>query len=209
MALTLLYKPTLVRIDSIELDASISESHVGEVEVTEHPVEQGANVTDHVRPKPDTLTIEGFVSNTPLNRAQNKRAVESQGFRLSTTSERDVIVGQPGNAETAYTKLRELKDSGTLITVTTKLRTYDNMVIKSLSVPRDAKVGDALKFSATFQRITIVQNKTVFLPIRQSNHKPLTKKGKKPSKPVAAAEAGSWLKSGTDGVGLTDSGSGL
>lgn len=35
-------------------------------EVTEHAVEEGVNVTDHVRPTPDHVTLEVFVSNTPV-----------------------------------------------------------------------------------------------------------------------------------------------
>ncbi len=34
--------------------------------VTEHTVEQGSAVVDHVRPNPQTLTLEVFVSNVPI-----------------------------------------------------------------------------------------------------------------------------------------------
>lgn len=210
MALTLIYKPTLAKIDTIELDASISESHMGEVEITEHPVEQGANVSDHARPKPDILTIEGMVSNTPVNRSQNQRKIESQGFQLTSATNADSIVGQPGVAETAYTKLLALKDSGKLITVATKLRAYQNMILKSLTVPRDSKTGDVLRFQATFQRIRIAQNKAVDLPIKEPQHKPKTNKGKKPSKPTDNPEPyRSAAKTLTDSAGWTKPGSGV
>jgi Dit-like phage tail protein len=50
---------------TLTLDASVHESHLGTSTVTDHPVERGSNVSDHIRPDPDQLTIEGMISNTP------------------------------------------------------------------------------------------------------------------------------------------------
>lgn len=51
---------------SLELDVDTQESHELVSDITEHPVEEGADVTDHVRPRLRRVTIEGFVSDTPL-----------------------------------------------------------------------------------------------------------------------------------------------
>ena len=53
--------------DSVEFDASKDEDHTGENEVTDFPVEEGANITDHSRPKPRTLQIHAFVTGTPMS----------------------------------------------------------------------------------------------------------------------------------------------
>lgn len=50
---------------TLTLDASIRESHTATSTVTDHPVERGSNVADHIRPDPDTLTMEAMISNTP------------------------------------------------------------------------------------------------------------------------------------------------
>lgn len=50
---------------TLTLDATVRESHVGESTVTDHPVERGSNVADHIRPDPDTLTMDAQISNTP------------------------------------------------------------------------------------------------------------------------------------------------
>lgn len=205
MALTLVYQPTLAKIDTIELDAAISESHVGEVDVTEHPIEQGADIADHARPKPDTLNIEGLVSNTPINSSQTQRAAQSQGL-----ASEEVIQGQPGMAESAYNKLLFLKANGKLITVVTGLRTYTNMVLKSLSVPVDAKTGDALKFTAQLKQVNIVQNKTVDLPVVLPAAKPVSSRGKQVAKPADQPEPyRSGLKAATNALGFTTPGSGV
>lgn len=50
---------------TLTLDASVHEMHTGTSTVTDHPVERGSNVADHIRPDPDEVTIEGVISNTP------------------------------------------------------------------------------------------------------------------------------------------------
>lgn len=48
------------------IDATVSEQHQLDSEVTDHPVEKGVNLSDHVRALPDTLTLNGVISNTPI-----------------------------------------------------------------------------------------------------------------------------------------------
>lgn len=52
---------------SIAFDATIREQHISTSIVTEHPVEKGANVSDHVRPELDKLSVDVFVTNTPIH----------------------------------------------------------------------------------------------------------------------------------------------
>lgn len=159
-SVSIISRPNTTSIDAVELDCTVSELHQADVEITEHPTEEGADVTDHVRPKPVQLTLEGIISNTPINRTQARRVVDAQGTQLTTTSLEDAIRGQVGYAEEAFVKLTEIKDEGRLITVVTPLKSYSNMVIRSLSVPRDARTGDALRFTAMLQEIRVVRNKT-------------------------------------------------
>jgi hypothetical protein len=49
----------------VAFDAVMTEGHEDVMTITEHPVEQGANVTDHAREEPTRLTVEGFVSGMP------------------------------------------------------------------------------------------------------------------------------------------------
>lgn len=50
---------------NLTLDASVHEVHTASSTITDHPVERGANVADHIRPDPDVLTMEAWISNTP------------------------------------------------------------------------------------------------------------------------------------------------
>jgi hypothetical protein len=51
---------------SIEFDVLISETHTLASTVTDHPVEKGAPVTDHVRAKPREIAFQAFVTNFPI-----------------------------------------------------------------------------------------------------------------------------------------------
>ena len=53
--------------EEIDFDLVISEAHTNASQVTDHPVEKGMNIADHVRAEPITLTLEVEVTNTPLD----------------------------------------------------------------------------------------------------------------------------------------------
>jgi hypothetical protein len=53
-------------IGDIWIDVSVRESHEATADVTRHPVEEGADITDHIRPEPRTITIDGIVTNHPI-----------------------------------------------------------------------------------------------------------------------------------------------
>lgn len=128
--------------DSLSFDATVQEQHTRDAETTEHPVEDGASITDHVRIKPDRLQMEAYLSNSPLT---------------GTATD--------GRAEGLYEQLRLLQESATLLTVLTTLRTYESMVIESLGVPRSAKEAGAVHLNITLKQIRLVQNKTSIVTI--------------------------------------------
>lgn len=155
----LLFRAGPAIIDTIVLDVTISESHDGETEVTDHPVETGFDVNDHARPKPDMLTLEGVVSVTPLNRKRRLAVEESGIIDFTSTKLAEPLGDDPGYVQQAYQTLRQLRETGKIITVFTGLRIYDDMIMTRLSIPRDGKTGDALRFSASFKQIKIVSSK--------------------------------------------------
>jgi len=75
--------PANLTIGPIWIDVSISEKHGLTAEVSDHPVERGTNIVDHIRPTPRTVQIEGLVTNhpteQPLSHAGGARALEGGG----------------------------------------------------------------------------------------------------------------------------------
>lgn len=193
MAVTLVFKATKSSIGSVELDASVSETHQGDVDVTEHPVERGANIADHARPKPESITIEGLISNTPLPAPNGQLTkVTSGSAEFDSRSEL-----QPTRSGQAYADLLALKDRGELLTVVTALRVYDNMILTSLSVPRDARTGQALRFSATLKQVKVVTSQLVkVVAVQKAQPKvKLGKKGTPETPPATRGKSGAkYLK---------------
>ncbi|MCG8433494.1 MAG: hypothetical protein MJA83_05640 [Gammaproteobacteria bacterium] len=124
---------------AIEFDASVNEDHEAENDVTEFPVEEGADITDHIRPRPESITINGIVSNTPLT----------------------LLPIEPRRAEEAYDKLKTIKDTGQLVSIVTSLRRYDNMAITSLSVVRNAQNGNVVNATVRLREVFLAQTETV------------------------------------------------
>jgi hypothetical protein len=51
----------------VQFDLTLSEGHEATAEVTDHPVETGSNVADHIRANPPSLNLELYVTQTPIN----------------------------------------------------------------------------------------------------------------------------------------------
>lgn len=54
------------KLRTIVFDGHLREQHDGSAQVTEHAVEKGSPVADHIRTAPDRLTIDAVVTNTPI-----------------------------------------------------------------------------------------------------------------------------------------------
>ena len=177
---------------TLQLDATLSESHTSEVETTEHPLETGASVADHLRPKPEAITLEAVISDdappdaTSLPENVEQAVGDSPAVTLSVRR-----THQPGRAKQAWQHLLEIKDSGELVTVATYLRDYTNMALVSLSSSRDAKTGSALRFTATFRRLTFVSLKTLRVAVEKAV--PKQNLGKKTATPTEAPVANKSL----------------
>ena len=162
-AIAVIPRPGKIKAEDLEaivMDAVITETHTLENTITEHPVEKGADVSDHIRPQPDQVTMQCVISNTPLSTAQQSRAVRLGEYTLTTTNvERGQIGDMEGIAASAWKNLKKLRSEGVVMTVSTTLEDYTSMAIKSISAPRSAKNYDALEFTISFKKIVFVENK--------------------------------------------------
>lgn len=127
----------------ITFDASVSETHTSEYEVTAHPVEGGVDITDHKRRKPRELTLNVIVSDDlPLSLLP----VERQALAFQASN----------RAVTAWETLKQYQQEAQLYRVLTTLETYEDMAIVSISVPRDARRGNTLDATIVLREIQIV-----------------------------------------------------
>lgn len=192
-------------VSNIEPDVVVSEKHSETVEVTKHPIEEGANPTDHARVLPARYQLEGFVTNTPLSQIDR----EARGVIADVSS--TGAPGAAGYAHQAIAALRKLKDDRRAVTIDTTLRTYTNMVLVALEVPRDSKIADAFRFSATFEEVRFVASEIARADVLNRPKRKPTKKVDQTKKPGedASQQRKSLLKKFTDWTGVTTPGSGV
>lgn len=124
-------------------DALFSTEHQSSLTITEHPVQTGANISDHVYMDPQILTFEIGMSDVM------KSSIPGQ---FSDNASRSV---------SAYLKLRQLQTQGLPITVVTRLGTYKNMMVENITAPEDNKTTFALRATVTLKEIFVVNVTTV------------------------------------------------
>ena len=149
--------PTL--IGDLAIDCTVTETHSASATVTEHPVESGANITDHIRPEPLQLSITGIVSDTPLGSKQIQRSIDIGGTSVQI-KQQDTPTSPTGFGRAAWSKLEAIRSSGKLVKVVTRDKPYEDMALVSLSVPKDARTGGAFAFTAQFRQVRIVFNRS-------------------------------------------------
>ena len=133
------------KIGVLELDASITELHEFENVVTAYPVEDGGEVADHIYMKPDTVMVQGFVTNSP-----------PLIF--------DITLGRSDRVGDALETLLTIRNNRELVTVVTGLKVYNNMALKRLSIPRTRTTGNSIRFTADFVKVTKVASETAEIP---------------------------------------------
>lgn len=170
MALVLLYEKQVdSRTPALEVDLIVSADLSVETTATDNPVEEGADVTDHVVSRPDVVRVEAIVS----DRLQDGTL-------------------QEGRARAAWETLQDLSGDGVLLDLVTPLAgIYENVLLLSLNAKLDATTGESfLRFSATFREVRFGQSEQVAAPVRKEpKTKPTKDDGYKPPKLVYAHTA--------------------
>lgn len=146
------------KIGAVEIQASLEEVLTDTLELTEHPIEQGASVTDHSYKKPSEVVITCGWNNSSIDGllATSKNIVASF-FSGGATSAADYIAG-------VYSQLLSLQESRIPFDITTSKRQYTNMLITGLQATTDQKTAQVLMVQATCKQIIIVQTQTTTMP---------------------------------------------
>lgn len=203
---SLFYKQEGYYVGSISFDLLISENLTLESEVTSHPIETGANVSDHVRNLPRKGSLIGLVTNYPLN-ALNTLVVDPlpQGFldkvgSLGGTFLQNVaalnpltalLAPRPQMSQSDFDQLtrpqnralntlqlfKQLRDAKQPVIISTSLDKYQDVIVTKVSTSRDKDTGDALKFSVEFTEIEFRTLSTVEVT---TTTQPLPSTGHKP-----------------------------
>jgi hypothetical protein len=174
------------RIGDLILDVLIEETENLTNRVTQFPVEDGSQVSDHVVNDPDTLTIVGMVTNSPIR----SHGGPADGQARATIPVLDHVVGTALNfAELALAYLKQIRKNKTAVTVITKRGRFENMIVQSFRRTKDRNTGDALTFTVDLIAIRKVKLQFVAAPTRRTTSaraQPRVDTGKKTAQTAAS-----------------------
>lgn len=178
--ISIVYGSSKSSIGELVVDAFISESHSFSAEISDHPVESGQSIVDHVRSLPVTLMIDGIISNTLMNLI-GLTAIDSVG-RLLNKESNDF-------SARAFEKIEKLFQERKPLTICTSLKDYRNMVLESLTIERGGGANESLSFKCTAKQICIVEQSLISIPQSKATRtKPKQKKGLQEVKAVPPSQ---------------------
>jgi hypothetical protein len=128
-------------IGEIELDVVIREGATSTVQLTENPVENGANMNDHIIIEPMTFFVDGVVSDI------------SSTIIGQLTQTPTILTGENTKSREAWNDLLELQRNRIPFTLVQGLKSYSNIIITSINESQDKDTSNALFFSATMKEV--------------------------------------------------------
>lgn len=146
-------------IGDLQVDCVVDHITSFDSSVTEHPIEGGFVIADHVSRQPMKLSVTVIITPTPVSY-----------FRIMGGSNPDRL----GEAS-AYFEQVHLK--GEPITIVLPDRICENMVMTSCPLPRNVQNGFCYRLGLEFSHVTIVSQKTEEIPEQNASGDAVGKAG--------------------------------
>jgi hypothetical protein len=124
-------------------DAVIVAGHEQILRKTEHPVQTGASLSDHAFLEPPRLMLDVLMTD-----------VVDSYYNPSTWT------GDQSKSVSAYQTMLALQQSRIPVTVTTRLRVYENMLITDLSPTETVKTIQGLRMRVVFSQVFMATTAT-------------------------------------------------
>jgi hypothetical protein len=198
-------------IGGIAIQATIEEEASDTVSVTDHPVEAGAQISDHAFVKPAELVLRCGWSNSHgllgiVALFSGGGAPSNGGPTVPGLSTSDYVSG-------VYSQLLELQQSLLPFTVQSSIRRYTNMMFSALHLTRDQKTSRALMVTASLRQVIIVQTQsTTLAPIANqalpqstgetTNSGPQALQSNVSPNPGGSAPPASWPEGSDEAAGI-------
>lgn len=154
---------------TLELDAIISQQHSFDADVTQHPVEKGAQPSDHIQPKAEVISLEAVIAEWRVGDPLPPLGVKPSPVRVPA----------------AQKALLRIRDTGTLVTLRGADREVSNLAVSGLRMSFGAKGNNTLRFSCTLTQVRFVETRSAAIQKRTKTPKAKKKKdeGNKPTTP--------------------------
>lgn len=150
------------KIGPIEIQATLDEVLSDSLQLTEHPVESGAAITDHAYMRPFEVVLHCGWTNSSIRSLAGTVSATVSGGGLSNF---DYVGG-------IYSQLQALQQSRERFDITTSKRKYTDMLITGLRVTNDVRTSESLMVSVTCRQVIIVSTRATTLPPMGSQANP-------------------------------------
>jgi len=120
---------------STRIDLRLRETHTGDAELTQLPIESGAVISDHIIRHPNTVTIEAEISNS--------------------------LGAQPAES---WEEFRSQLNMRELYTVVTAHEVYENYALTALTGENSAPFNGRLNLLLTFTEVNLTQTSVILIP---------------------------------------------
>ena len=160
---SLFYRADGWSVGEISLDLILTETHSLNAVVTQHPVQDGSTISDHITILPRSGTMRVLVSNFSLSTAEgDARAAWDEIYSQGEAAQKTL----PNRAEEAWKKLKDLVKTRELVKVVTSLEVYEDVALTRVETTRDGDTGDALEIDIDYEQVTKVKLKETKVTIQ-------------------------------------------
>ena len=136
-------------IGGLFFDAIIHTDTQEHLTITSHPVQAGANISDHAFREPTRITMEIMMSDAMAERLPGQ------------------FSGIWDKSVSAYRRLVELQRSRIPFSVMTRLNMYQNMLIENISAPDDVGTQNGLRCTVELREVLLAQVTTTKVSARK------------------------------------------
>ena len=133
-------------IGTLQCDCIVEHVTNFDSQVTEHPIEGGFVIADHVIREAMTLSVTVIITPTPVSY-----------FRIMGGA-------NPDKLSEAASYFEQVHLAGEPITIVLPSGIYENMVMTSCPLPRNVQDGFCYRLALEFKHVTIVSQKTEEIP---------------------------------------------
>lgn len=133
----------------------ISEKHSLKFRVSEHPLQDGSTISDHVHQEMQECTVEGMFTNHPLRKLEEVNEVKFKDEYATS----DVKPTVSNTALANFEKLKLLAKQRKPVRLVCSLEIYPKMVITGIDYERDSKSGSSIRFTMTLRELKTVSLK--------------------------------------------------
>lgn len=161
--------------------AYVEEVHNDELEITEHPIEQGAAISDHAYKKPSEVVIRCGWSNSPSSAGSLVSQAVGVGATLgggvgraigilasasqTLNAAQSLLKGNDQNqVKDIYDRLLAIQVSRIPFDLLTGKRAYRNMMFRSLRVDSNSETENSLIVVAHCREVLIVSTRVISVP---------------------------------------------